>query len=801
MASDKQGKLEILSNLNGGLSTRNAPLIIENGVEQAMKSPSLLNVDFFNGGAVAKRLGKTKQNTAQIVGTTVWQSNTTAPSRTPTGIRAGTGSGTTGIFQKVVAGSNQNIYSLTLKMALHTAGTGSNYTNLTAVIMSNSGSAPGVVLASSTVILDATILTTTLANITFSFPAPYAAVSGTTYWFGLTFNATDLNGIDFSYNGTGSSGRVYWYNNNITSYVPLAYDDLYYSISGQAASLSVNGLYDYHFGSASTQKVIAAGAGGIYYSNAGTSWTSIQSGLASAANSIFSFATLNNFLYSSDYGTNPSRVWDGNAAYTIHLGVRPVGTFVNSATGGTVTTGTYKVLLVTTMTSGGFRSSIEYTVTTTTTTDKIAASAVVVNNTGATDFGFDAGTACTEVFMTLLGGSTYYKLATGSVSVGNPLPNGTTAFNITAPPAGTENTLLLEYTKEQGYFTSQVASPTNKYLCIFQNMLCAAGDAAKPCRVWFSGLGTPQIWSTRGGIEGNYLDLDVNDGDFITGIRQWNGNLYAFKRHSVYIIQYTGVASSPFVQKRLASNFGAISHWSIKDIGSNGLMFLSERGPAVCLGTYVLPVAATNDILDRFNSSSATSYNLASMNVSTCGLNATKSQIWWGVSSHSATTSDMTLVYDYEKQVFWENDCSSNVYAEVLDSNFFTHIWSAGYDGYVYQQDTGLDDNGAAINFYFDTPLMQLGDPFYYKQMNQVFIAGTVQSSGNLYVDVFTENSNTPIQTLTFDMTNATFKSGQSVTCQQKGRMFRFRLRNSDLDIPVQIDSIGLNWVQLNSQY
>ncbi len=426
-----------------------------------------------------------------------------------------------------------------------------------------------------------------------------------------------------------------------------------------------------------------------------------------------------------------------------------------------------------------------------------------MNNTGSTDFGFDAGATCTQVFMTLAGGSTYYLLATGSSSVGNPLPNGTTAFNITAPPAGTEATLLGTFTKEQGYFTSQVTTPTCKFNQVFQNMVAMAGDAANPNRVWFSELSAPMIWSTRGGIEGNFIDLQdpsEGSGDVLNGLKVWNGSLYAFKRHSIYIIEYTGVATAPFNSRRLTGNIGALSHWSIKDT-MKGLVFLSERGPAICYGTFASIVPAAKAILNKFDPNDTGVYNLASMVYTTSGINSTKSQIHWGVSSTNATTRDITLVYDFENEVFWENDLSANYYSEVTDANFFPSIWSGDYSAQVFQNDNGTSDNGSAISFYFDTPLMALGLPFHWKQLTQIFIAGSVQSSGTLYVDIFLENSTSPTATYPYDMTQAQFKSGASNTSGLRAKMFRLRLRNSDLNVPVAIDSIMIGYEDRGSQY
>jgi hypothetical protein len=232
-----------------------------------------------------------------------------------------------------------------------------------------------------------------------------------------------------------------------------------------------------------------------------------------------------------------------------------------------------------------------------------------------------------------------------------------------------------------------------------------------------------------------------------------------------------------------------------------GLVFLSERGPAICYGTFASIIPTAKPILNKFDPNDAARYNLAAMQYTTAGINSTKSQIHWGVSSVSATTRDLTLVYDFEDEAFWENDISANVYSEVTDSNFFPAVWSGDYTAQIFQNDTGTSDNGSAIDFYFDTPKMALGLPFHWKAIQQVFISGDVQSSGTLSVDIYLDNSSSISQTLSFDMSSAQFKSGLSVSCGLRAKMFRMRLRNSALDVPVQIDSIGIGYEDRGTQF
>jgi hypothetical protein len=792
----KSNKYEVFSNLNGGLATRPTPLVIEAGSKKKMLSPALRNVDFFAKGGIDKRNGKTIQGSA--ISSTSYQSQTTEDltiSLTSVG-------GEYAIAQKITTGAAVSVASIAVKISADSA-TGTS-TPTTCKIYTNSSGIPGALVTNGTSSIQTLNDSATPVLTTFTFPTPPSLSGATIYWFVFDFDGGPGD-IGYMKGTTGASGNVKTdasYDSG--SWASLS-RDLYYVITSTATTNVIQGIYDFRFGSSSTQKQMAAMGGALYWNNSGT-WTSLTTGLGSGQNNLWSFSALDDYLFTWDNGTNISRWWNGSASATSPHGYRPVGTFARSAGGGSIANGTYKLMMVTTLTSGGFRSSAEATVTTTGGgTDKIAASGVAIDDVAA-QFGPDhAGNdTATKIFMTTAGGSIYYKLATGSVSVGNPIPDATPAFNVTAAPAGTENTLLDEYGVPQEYFTNQITTPTCKYSTVFNNFLVMAGDGTYPRRIWFSELGAPQIWaapavdSTSSPIYGTYLDIgDSDDNEPLVGVFAWGEYLYALKRHSVYIVAYTGNASAPFQVKNISRGLGCLSHWSCKALGSSRFVFISERGPVECYGTVVRLIPSSANILDRFDPNNSSRYNLAAMQYTTGGNNSTKMQVWWGVSSTSATTRDLTLVYDYENDSFWENDVSANYYAEVTDSNFFPSVWSGDYSAQIFKMDNGTTDNGSAIDFYFDTPWYQGSEANVWKQWDNLFIQGTVQNSGTLSVDVYLDFATSSSYSLTYDMTAAEFKGGSNRPLGDRSKAIKFRVRNSELSVPVHIDSIAIAYQDL----
>ena len=467
-------------------------------------------------------------------------------------------------------------------------------------------------------------------------------------------------------------------------------------------------------------------------------------------------------------------------------------------------------MAVTTLISGGYRASAEVSIDMTAGgTQQVVVSSVVMNSGASTNFGFDINALATTWYMTAaqateaaLTTAVYYKLQSGDMSVSNPAANSTTTFNITDDVAGTETTLLDDYALEQGYFTSQVATPICKYMVVWQGMLVMAGQSTNPSRVWMSELNAPNIWSTFGGIQGRYDETNVNDGETVIGLAVQDGYLYVFKQTSVFIFQFTGNATAPVTVRQISEDIGSLSHWSAKSISGFGIIFMSQRGPARVSGTVVGLLPASKNITDRFEPNNSSRYNLAAMAYMTAGHNATKSQIHWGVSSTSATTRDLTLVYDYVNGAFWENDVSANYYNEVTDSNFFPSVWAGNYSSQIFQTDTGTNDLGSIINFSFETPNIQGKQAFVLNRWEQIHIAGDVQAAASvLNVSVYLDFSATASRTMTFDMSNAKFKSGLAVNLGLNSKAIRLKISNSQLDVPVKVDSIGLSFEPLREAY
>lgn len=120
--------------------------------------------------------------------------------------------------------------------------------------------------------------------------------------------------------------------------------------------------------------------------------------------------------------------------------------------------------------------------------------------------------------------------------------------------------------------------PLGKFAFYYHNYLFVAGVSGNPNRLYWSDLGTPTNFTNT-----NFVDINANDGDMITGLNAFNGELMVFKNNSVWSI--TGFSGSTFSTTTIAGQntnnyiqgYGTPSHRSIIAVGAH-LYYLSFLG-------------------------------------------------------------------------------------------------------------------------------------------------------------------------------------------------------------------------------
>lgn len=231
-----------------------------------------------------------------------------------------------------------------------------------------------------------------------------------------------------------------------------------------------------------------------------------------------------------------------------------------------------------------------------------------------------------------------------------------------------------------------------KYLTYWDTRLwCAKGS-----RLYYSGITgsspDPLNWAAE-----NFVDLEPNDGQSITGMGVVNSQLVVFKSRKTYVVYDPASAAN----RRISSEIGCVAHRSIVETPA-GLFFLSED-QGVCR-TDSKSVAPFSDVVkpqfDEVAKSPTTAQNAAG---------TLQGRRYWLSVSLSGTRNDHTLEYDLLSGSWWLHDCAVNQFA-LLDPGGSPKLYSAdstttarvseAFKSEVFQ-DNGSNYTG---NSYYVTP-------------------------------------------------------------------------------------------------
>lgn len=112
--------------------------------------------------------------------------------------------------------------------------------------------------------------------------------------------------------------------------------------------------------------------------------------------------------------------------------------------------------------------------------------------------------------------------------------------------------------------------PVGRYIIVKDNRIFIAGVDDDRSRLFYCDLGEPEIWDAN-----NFINVNVSDGDVITGLVEWGGNLYIFKSKSIY--RLSGTDPSDFYLACVVPDKGAVGQRAIVSTGS-GIFFVSMDG-------------------------------------------------------------------------------------------------------------------------------------------------------------------------------------------------------------------------------
>lgn len=243
-----------------------------------------------------------------------------------------------------------------------------------------------------------------------------------------------------------------------------------------------------------------------------------------------------------------------------------------------------------------------------------------------------------------------------------------------------------------------------------KNRLLAAGDTVFPSRIWFSSVidpaASPSLTWKEGNLGGDFIDVNPDDGDYITGFEETATLTLVFKSNALYrlaVISNTADTENIF-------NVGAVSQEAIVRC-QGSVYFFSGKDIRMTSGDFPTQISRLG-VQDYIDALPQTSWkNVAA--------GADDWNVWFDIGDITLDSGQDTqrTIKDVRLK-FSTRDQSWSVHSMGNNYRFFTKYTSttngktvlgADTNGNVQIQDLGQSDNGRTIFYSLDTQELELG--------------------------------------------------------------------------------------------
>lgn len=263
-------------------------------------------------------------------------------------------------------------------------------------------------------------------------------------------------------------------------------------------------------------------------------------------------------------------------------------------------------------------------------------------------------------------------------------------------------------------------SPPNFAFCVpHRGRLWAAGVASNPSRLYYTALDNAEDWTGAGS---GSIDIDLNDGDVITGLASHKQRLWVFKgpnRGSIsYVTGSSPTGSDAFARVPFSTGIPCVSHQTIVSY-MNDLAFLSARG--------IHSLSATDqygDMKEGFLSFPIQSVFLENLDIANLSLahgvnHRGRGLLLWAVRQSGQSQNNWVLAYDYRFQPGRLSLLTAYQAASlaIILHNSQPRLFSGGYNGFVLRHDeSNRNIANAAYTAKIATPYIHFGNPDLMKQ-------------------------------------------------------------------------------------
>lgn len=294
--------------------------------------------------------------------------------------------------------------------------------------------------------------------------------------------------------------------------------------------------------------------------------------------------------------------------------------------------------------------------------------------------------------------------------------------------------------------------PTGKYIKWWKNYMFIAGaskfnGASYPSRVWFSNLGAPDTWTTAT----DYFDVNLSDGQAITGLAILQDYLVIFKERSIWVITGTNpsdwkISGSNNNLTNVNQGIGCKSYRSIVQVGDD-LWFMANDGIR-SLRRNAEATTPNIGIVSGDIQTTITGLNQGALSKVAAIL--FNKRVYFAMPNGSSSYNNIVMVADTRIT----KDKADNPHPWVKYTGWQVAVWEvhepsstpslyfgeASADSLTFQAETGTNDNSAAIDFDYRSKMIDLREQDMRKTARFLWAHGEV--SGDNDVSVYSSDDN-----------------------------------------------------------
>jgi hypothetical protein len=251
------------------------------------------------------------------------------------------------------------------------------------------------------------------------------------------------------------------------------------------------------------------------------------------------------------------------------------------------------------------------------------------------------------------------------------------------------------------------APADGQYCVLFKEKLFTV-PKSEPSTLRWSDSFAPEEWP-----EVNFWNIAKGDGDIITALVPYLGELTIFKRYSIHSLRGTSI--DDFVLDNVVPTIGCVGPRAVVQEGLH-LYFVSDEGICVYNGAKVTNLTRSKipNLWDKINHE----YIHKAVAGRWEGL------LWFALPENSNTFNNLVILYDPLTGAFWpRRNIEVNCFQEYNNGQKVLFYSGGSYDGFVRQQYTGKNDDDKAINSYWIGKAFDMGQPEYQKKLKKVLVS------------------------------------------------------------------------------